>query len=113
MASLEAEGPIPKGRYGAGWRYIWDRGVYVSPEPDLQAALWRGDLSFTLYGHRLNGDYRLFQDPKGDASEWYLQKIEDEFAQHGHVAVVLGKDGPPPPRRAIREVSPDQRVLPY
>ena len=67
----------------------------------------------TFYGYRLNGDYVLFRPRGAEATHWLLQKIEDEFAQRGHVAVVLGKDGPPPPRRAARVVSPTQMALPY
>jgi bifunctional non-homologous end joining protein LigD len=108
LASLSREGLIPPGRYGAGWRYIWDRGVYTTPERDIAAALRDGALRFTLYGHRLNGDWRLFRALGNDASKWLLQKCEDEFARRGHVAEILGKNGPPS-RKCV--VSPAQLAM--
>src|SRR4026208_1295509 len=45
----EFEGVIPAG-YGAGIVMLWDRGTWVPEGDDVEAALKKGDLKFTLNG---------------------------------------------------------------
>src|SRR6187200_1736079 len=54
----EFEGVIPEG-YGAGIVMLWDRGTW-KPEPatpDIDAALKKGELKFTLSGVKLKGSW--------------------------------------------------------
>ena len=43
------EGVIPEG-YGAGIVMLWDRGTWKPESDDIDAALKKGDLKFTLDG---------------------------------------------------------------
>jgi bifunctional non-homologous end joining protein LigD len=45
----EFEGVIPEG-YGAGIVMLWDRGTWTPESEDVDAALKKGDLKFTLDG---------------------------------------------------------------
>src|ERR1700684_2818054 len=49
------EGIIPGGEYGGGTVMIWDTGSWVPEIPDVDAALKKGDLKFTLKGKKLKG----------------------------------------------------------
>src|ERR1051326_2527132 len=48
------EGIIPEGEYGGGTVMIWDRGTWTPESEDVDAALRRGDLKFTLHGEKLD-----------------------------------------------------------
>src|SRR3989475_10144896 len=54
----EFEGVIPEG-YGAGIVMLWDRGTWTPDVPDVDAALKKGDLKFTLNGYKLKGSWVL------------------------------------------------------
>ena len=76
------EGVIPAGNYGAGSVLIWDNGTY-EPEGDLDEQLARGDLKFTLAGHRLRGSFVLVKTKrrtKPGVEEWLLIKHRDDHA---------------------------------
>ena len=53
------EGRIPEGEYGAGTVVMWDEGVWRPDDPNVDAALRRGELRFTLAGRRLHGAWVL------------------------------------------------------
>ena len=53
------EGVIPEGEYGGGTVMIWDRGTWEPEVPDVDAALRKGDLNFTLHGEKLRGSWVL------------------------------------------------------
>src|SRR5262245_4483098 len=42
------EGVIPEGEYGGGTVMIWDRGAWIPEVDDVDRALAKGDLKFTL-----------------------------------------------------------------
>src|SRR5213596_3816134 len=44
------EGIIPEGEYGGGTVMIWDEGTWTPESPDVDAALKKGDLKFSLKG---------------------------------------------------------------
>ncbi|HEX9366940.1 MAG TPA: DNA polymerase ligase N-terminal domain-containing protein, partial [Vicinamibacterales bacterium] len=48
------EGVIPSG-YGAGIVMLWDEGTWTPQVDDVDAALKKGDLKFTLDGYKLKG----------------------------------------------------------
>ena len=52
------EGVIPAG-YGAGIVMLWDRGTWTPEVDDVDAALKKGDLKFTLDGFKLKGSWVL------------------------------------------------------
>jgi len=54
----EFEGVIPEG-YGAGIVMLWDRGTWTAEVDDIDAALKKGYLKFTLDGYKLKGSWVL------------------------------------------------------
>jgi bifunctional non-homologous end joining protein LigD len=86
VAYGEFEGVIPEG-YGAGIVMLWDRGTWTPQVDDVDAALKKGDLKFTLNGYKLKGSWVLVRTGGryagarggGDRS-WLLIKHRDEWA---------------------------------
>src|SRR3954464_9189081 len=82
----EFEGVIPSG-YGAGIVMLWDRGTWTPEVDDVDAALKKGDLKFTLDGVKLKGSWVLVRTKGGgwgsrggaDRS-WLLIKHKDDWA---------------------------------
>jgi bifunctional non-homologous end joining protein LigD len=95
------EGVIPEG-YGAGIVMLWDRGTWTPEVDDVEAALKKGDLKFTLNGYKLKGSWVLVRTrgysgarrgskdrgaaPSGssgskeEARSWLLIKHRDDWA---------------------------------
>jgi bifunctional non-homologous end joining protein LigD len=77
------EGVIPSG-YGAGIVMLWDQGTWTPESPDVDAALKKGDLKFTLDGFKLKGSWVLVRTGGrwggGDGRSWLLIKHKDEWA---------------------------------
>jgi bifunctional non-homologous end joining protein LigD len=76
------EGTIPKGEYGGGTVMLWDTGWWVPHQDDVDEALRKGKLSFTLHGKRLRGKWalvRLRARSKSDKDNWLLIKEKDDF----------------------------------
>ncbi|HUJ49521.1 MAG TPA: DNA polymerase ligase N-terminal domain-containing protein [Bryobacteraceae bacterium] len=76
------EGVIPEGEYGAGTVMLWDRGAWVPEVPDVDAALRKGELKFTLNGQKLRGSWVLVRTRLGRAAkpQWLLIKHRDQYA---------------------------------
>src|ERR1700730_7289228 len=53
------EGIIPGGEYGGGTVMIWDTGTWIPEVPDVDAALKKGELKFSLNGKKLSGSWVL------------------------------------------------------
>jgi bifunctional non-homologous end joining protein LigD len=70
------EGVIPEGEYGGGTVMIWDRGTWEPLVDDVGAALARGELKFTLRGHKLRGSWVLVRTRN---RQWLLIKHRDRF----------------------------------
>src|SRR5438552_2440225 len=93
LAYGEFEGVIPEG-YGAGIVLLWDRGTWQPEVDDVDAALEKGDLKFTLNGYKLKGSWVLVRTGgrapsgsrrgsargSGDARTWLLIKHRDDWA---------------------------------
>jgi bifunctional non-homologous end joining protein LigD len=77
------EGVIPEGEYGGGTVMVWDNGVWIPESDDVEAALEKGDLKFTLEGKKLRGSWVLVRTRgfggKPDRS-WLLIKHRDTYA---------------------------------
>ena len=81
------EGVIPSG-YGAGIVMLWDQGTWTPEADDVDAALKKGDLKFTLDGFKLKGSWVLVRtggrwgsnSGAGDARSWLLIKHRDDWA---------------------------------
>src|SRR5436190_18735178 len=86
------EGVIPEG-YGAGIVMLWDKGTWTPESPDIDAALKKGDLKFTLDGYKLKGSWVLVRTGgrypgsrssgapgSSDARSWLLIKHRDDWA---------------------------------
>jgi bifunctional non-homologous end joining protein LigD len=81
----EFEGVIPSG-YGAGIVMLWDRGTWTPETDDVDAALKKGDLKFTLDGYKLKGSWVLVRT-KGryaggseSGDPWLLIKHRDDWS---------------------------------
>jgi bifunctional non-homologous end joining protein LigD len=79
----EFEGVIPEGEYGGGTVMVWDNGEWTPESEDVESALQKGDLKFTLHGKKLHGSWVLVRTrgfgSKPDKS-WLLIKHRDEYA---------------------------------
>jgi bifunctional non-homologous end joining protein LigD len=85
----EFEGVIPEG-YGAGIVMLWDRGTWKPEVEDVDAALKKGDLKFTLDGYKLKGSWVLvrtggrYPGARGgsgsDQRSWLLIKHKDDWS---------------------------------
>ncbi len=77
------EGVIPSG-YGAGIVMLWDQGSWRPESDDVDAALKKGDLKFTLDGFKLKGSWVLVRTGGrwggGDGRSWLLIKHKDDWA---------------------------------
>jgi bifunctional non-homologous end joining protein LigD len=84
----EFEGVIPEG-YGAGIVMLWDVGTWTPEVADIDAALKKGDLKFTLDGYKLKGSWVLVRtggrypgsrSESGGGRSWLLIKHRDDWA---------------------------------
>lgn len=75
------EGVIPPGQYGSGTVMLWDRGSWSPAGSDVNAALDKGELKFTLHGERLKGEWVLVRmNREGKRENWLLIKKTDAHA---------------------------------
>jgi len=75
------EGIIPEGEYGGGTVMVWDRGTWTPEVPDVDAALQKGNLKFTLHGVKLKGSWVLVRTHGfGGKPSWLLIKHRDQSA---------------------------------
>jgi bifunctional non-homologous end joining protein LigD len=77
------EGVIPEGEYGGGTVMIWDRGTWEPEVEDVDRALAKGDLKFTLHGQKLRGSWVLVRMRE---RQWLLIKHRDKFASPRQLA---------------------------
>jgi bifunctional non-homologous end joining protein LigD len=78
------EGVIPEG-YGAGIVMLWDQGTWKPESEDVDAALKKGDLKFTLDGYKLKGSWVLVRTGGWGGGgqpgrSWLLIKHRDDWA---------------------------------
>jgi bifunctional non-homologous end joining protein LigD len=78
------EGVIPEGEYGAGTVMIWDQGSWKPEVEDVDRALAKGDLKFTLRGKKLTGSWVLVRTrPR----QWLLIKHRDPSVSNEDITV--------------------------
>lgn len=78
----EFEGVIPEG-YGAGIVVLWDKGAWHPQNGDVDAALEKGELKFTLAGAKLKGSWLLVRTGGRYGSSgraWLLIKHRDQWS---------------------------------
>jgi bifunctional non-homologous end joining protein LigD len=84
------EGIIPEGEYGGGTVMVWDNGEWSPESDDVEAALKKGDLKFTLHGKKLRGSWVLVRT-RGFGSNadrsWLLIKHKDKFISKKDITV--------------------------
>jgi bifunctional non-homologous end joining protein LigD len=88
------EGIIPEGEYGAGTVIVWDRGTWTPDDQNVDAALRRGELKFTLQGTKLKGSWVLVRTRSGYPASsgrpaWLLIKHRDTYASDRDVTTAL------------------------
>ena len=85
------EGVIPEGEYGGGTVMLWDRGTWTPEVEDVDAALEKGDLKFTLAGKKLRGSWVLVRTKLGYGGsakpQWLLIKHRDRYASTDDILV--------------------------
>ena len=83
------EGVIPEGLYGGGTVMVWDIGTWTPEVLDIDAALAKGELKFTLHGKKLKGSWVLVRTKSGfgpsKRSQWLLIKHRDRYASSDDV----------------------------
>ena len=85
------EGVIPEGEYGGGTVMLWDKGTWDPEVADVDEALQRGDLKFTLSGKKLKGSWVLVRTRRFGSSSskasWLLIKHRDEHASDDDITL--------------------------
>src|ERR1051326_5713258 len=85
------EGVIPAGEYGGGTVMLWDRGTWTPDDPDVGAALRKGELKFTLHGKKLRGSWVLVRTRGGFGGsrkpQWLLIKSRDRYASEKDLTI--------------------------
>jgi bifunctional non-homologous end joining protein LigD len=82
------ESVIPSGEYGGGTVMVWDTGSWTPELPEVDAALKKGELKFSLEARKLNGSWVLVRTrgygksaKRGDNKPaWLLIKHRDAYA---------------------------------
>jgi bifunctional non-homologous end joining protein LigD len=102
------EGTIPEGQYGGGTVQLWDRGYWVSDDPER--GFKKGDLKFTLHGEKLHGSWvlvRLRNDRYGGGkrTNWLLIKHRDEYAREGKDNDILDEDQSVASGRSMEQIA--------
>jgi bifunctional non-homologous end joining protein LigD len=71
------EGIIPEGSYGAGTVIVWDTGTLASEE-DISDQFKKGKITFSLYGQKLKGKFKLIRiRSEEEENQWLLMKLAD------------------------------------
>ena len=72
------EGVIPEGSYGAGTVIVWDTGTFETEE-DISDQFKKGKITFSLYGQKLRGKFKLIRirTREEEENQWLLMKLAD------------------------------------
>ena len=101
------EGTIPKGQYGGGTVQLWDRGYWLSEDPER--GFKKGDLKFALEGDKLRGEWvlvRMKHDRNGGKrTNWLLIKHRDEYSREGKKNTILDEDTSVASGRSMEQIA--------
>jgi bifunctional non-homologous end joining protein LigD len=108
------EGTIPKGEYGGGTVLLWDRGTW-EPHGNVDEAMEKGKLAFTLHGDRLKGDWALVRLRSRDKKDrgrdnWLLIKERDSVAKSGGKLAVERETKSVKSGRGMEEIAEGKKV---
>jgi bifunctional non-homologous end joining protein LigD len=84
------EGVIPPGEYGGGTAMVWDFGSWRPEVANVDEALKKGELKFTLEGRKLKGSWVLVRTRgfgRSNRPSWLLIKHRDNFASQRDVTL--------------------------
>lgn len=84
------EGVIPEGEYGGGTVMVWDKGIWMPENPDVDAAMRKGDFKFAVLGEKLKGSWVLVRTHsygRSSGKSWLLIKHRDEYASTDDIAI--------------------------
>jgi bifunctional non-homologous end joining protein LigD len=84
------EGVIGEGEYGGGTVMVWDTGTWEPEVADVDEALRKGELKFTLHGKKLKGSWVLVRTRgfgKNPRPSWLLIKHRDAYAADADITV--------------------------
>ncbi|HEV8487913.1 MAG TPA: DNA polymerase ligase N-terminal domain-containing protein [Blastocatellia bacterium] len=103
LAYADFEGVITEGEYGGGTVMVWDRGTFKPENGDIDTALEKGELKFTLRGKKLKGSWVLVRTR---GRQWLLIKHRDRHASD----VDLASSAPTSiiTRRTLAEIAEDE-----
>ena len=104
------EGTIPEGEYGAGTVMLWDRGLWTPEgDGDVDKALRKGELKFTLAGEKLKGSWvlvRLRRDREhGKRNNWLLIKHRVGYVRNGEGDAALAQDKSVASGRSMEQIA--------
>jgi len=81
------EGTIPKGNYGAGTVYVWDKGSYEllngdgkNFDKEALHEIKEGNLKIKMKGKKLKGEFALVKMKGREDNSWLLLKHKDDYA---------------------------------
>jgi bifunctional non-homologous end joining protein LigD len=78
------EGVIPPNEYGGGTVMVWDEGTWAPETEDVEGALHKGELKFTVRGKKLKGSWVLVRTrgfgQRAARPSWLLIKHRDRCA---------------------------------
>jgi bifunctional non-homologous end joining protein LigD len=103
------EGVIPEGEYGGGTVMVWDTGTWVPEAADVDEALRKGELKFTLHGKKLKGSWVLVRTRgfgKSPKPSWLLIKHRDVFASAIDLASAASRSAVS--NRTLAEIARDE-----
>ena len=101
----EFEGVIPSG-YGAGIVMLWDVGTWTPETDDVEAALKKGDLKFTLDGYKLKGSWVLVRTRGWGGSQRRRQQRQQDVVAADQASRRLGRAGG---HRRVRAAQREER----
>jgi bifunctional non-homologous end joining protein LigD len=110
------EGIIPSG-YRKGTVIVWDEGTYEttviiekdkkSQEHSVMSQFWKGQIKFSLHGHKLKGAFQITRaKDKGD-NAWYILKLKDKYATKEDITK---KNKSVLSRKTLEQVAADPQV---
>jgi bifunctional non-homologous end joining protein LigD len=91
---------------------IWDTGTWMPEVPDVDEALKKGELKFTLHGKKLKGSWVLVRTrgfgKNANRPSWLLIKHRDGYASEDDITVDKAKSAVT--NRTLDQIAHDEGV---